>query len=366
MASDGLPIRLRFIMLSPARALEPVSYRPLYPEAADQGDPYLLVVPDGAARHRFYVYVTRDETSDGRGGEASPGAFPAFASDDLVTWEALGPSLEGDATRAAHWAPCVRYVPGLERPWVMLYSRAIGVGEEAHIGHTIRRADSRQPEGPFRDSGHVLTPAADFAIDADVYLTPDGALRMAYATDFVRDAPLGTGIVEVGINHDLTSVVTAPTILARPSEPWHLYDAARRMPWKDIPGVDWRTDTVRWSTIEAPVGGLRNPGGRQVYLYSGGCYFGFYAVGALIENAAGRLVNVTRDDRHFVLRAHPDRGFHAPGHCAWFQTPDGRDYLITHGRYGSPTAPRNATIVALHWDEEGFPYCPPPPDVASL
>lgn len=348
-------------MHSPERVAGPVSYRPLYPEAADQGDPWLLAVPGGvAADYRYYVYVTRDETSDGRGGRASAGAFPAFASNDLAEWTALGPSLQGDATRYAFWAPCVRYVPGLARPYVMLYSHGAGTGEQAHIGHQIRRADAERPEGPFIDTGHVLTPDTDFAIDADVYRAPDGGLRMAYAADFVDDEPYGTGIVEVAVSDDLTRVLSAPTILARPSEDWHLFDGARRMPWKQIPGVDWRTDTVRWSTVEAPVGGLVSPHGKRVYLYSGGCYFGFYAVGAVVEDEAGRLANVTRGGRGWVLRSMPEHGFYAPGHCAWFRTPDGRDWLITHARFGAPDAPRNATLVELRWDDEGLPYCPEP------
>lgn len=336
----------------------PASCRPLFPEAADQGDPFLVAVPDGVpAAHRYYVYVTRDETSDGRGGRATPGAFPAFASDDLVTWRALGPSLEGDATRHAYWAPCVRHVPGLARPWVMLYSRAAGIGEQAHVGHVLRRADAERPEGPFADSGHVLTPDADFAIDADVYRAPDGALQLAWAQDFVDAPPYGTGIVEAPVRDDLTALAGPPRVLARPSEPWHLYDARRRMPWKRIAGVDWSTtDTVEWNTVEAPVGGLVNPAGRRVVLYSGGCYFGFYAVGALVEDDAGRLLNVTREGEGFVLRADPARGLDAPGHCAWFRTPDGRDWLVTHARFGSPTAHRNATIVRLRWDERGWPY----------
>jgi hypothetical protein len=348
-------------MQSSAHVPGPVSYQPLYPQAADQGDPYLLAVPEGvAAAFRYYVYVTRDETSDGRGGTASPGAFPVFASDDLVTWTALGPALDADATRYAFWAPCVCYVPGLPRPYVMLYSHGAGLGEQAHIGHQIRRADAERPEGPFIVTGHVLTPDADFAIDADVYPAPDGTLRMAYAADFTDAEPYGTGIVEVTVSEDLTRVLSAPTVLARPSEAWHLFDAARRMPWKPIPGVDWRTATVRWSTVEAPVGGLINPQGRRVYLYSGGCYFGFYAVGALVEDEHGRLVNVTRGDRGWVLRSLPEHGIHAPGHCAWFRTADGRDWIITHARFGAPDAPRNATIVELLWDEDGLPYCPPP------
>jgi hypothetical protein len=352
-------------MHSAERDPGPVSYRPLFPEAADQGDPYLLAIPPGVpAAYRYYVYVTRDETSDGRGGTASAGAFPAFASHDLATWTPLGPSLEGDATRHAFWAPCVGYVPGLPRPYVMLYSHGAGIGEQAHIGHQIRRADAERPEGPFVDSGHVLTPGTDFAIDADVYPGPDGAPRMAYATDFVDGEPFGTGITEVVVSDDLTRVLSSPTLLARPSEEWHLFDGARRMPWKRIPGVDWRTSTVRWSTVEGPVGGLVNPQGRRVYLYSGGCYFGFYAVGALVEDEAGRLVNVTRDDgRGFVLRSMPEHGFHAPGHCSWFRAADGREWLVTHARFGSETAPRNFCLVELRWSDEGLPYCPPPTDI---
>ena len=338
-----------------------MSYRPLFAEDADQGDPYLLAIPDGVpAAYRYYVYVTRDETSDGRGGVASAGVFPAFGSNDLATWTPLGPTLEGDATRFAFWAPCVQYVAGLSRPYVMLYSHGVGIGEQAHIGHQIRRADAERPEGPFTDTGHVLTPDTDFAIDADVYRAPDGGLRMAWAMDFTDGEPYGTGIVEAAVSEDLTRLLSPSAVLARPSEDWHLFDGARRMPWKQIAGVDWRTDTVRWSTVEGPVGGLVNPRGRRVYLYSGGCYFGFYAVGALVEDDTGNLANVTRDGRGFVLHSIPEHGIHAPGHCSWFRAADGREWLVTHARFGRPEAPRNATLVELRWDDEGLPYCPPP------
>ena len=90
-------------------------------------------------------------------------------------------------------------------------------------------------------------------------------------------------------------MLSPPALLARPSEPWHLYDTARRMPWKDIPGVDWRSETVQWSTIEAPVGGLVSPGGRRTWLYSGGCYFGFYASGGPegVGRATGRAIRAS-------------------------------------------------------------------------
>ena len=68
-----------------------------------------------------------------------------------------------------------------------------------------------------------------------------------------------------------------------------MYDPARRLPWMTIPGVDWERDTVRWHTVEAPSGGLVSPSGRPVYLFSGGCFFDFYAVGAIERDAQGEL-----------------------------------------------------------------------------
>ncbi len=347
-------------MHSSIRVPEPVSWQPLYSEPADQGDPYLLAVPDSVpAAYRYYLYVTRDEPVAATDDAPSPRTFPVYASDDLVTWHALGPSLMGDETPRAYWAPCVCYVPSLERPYVMLYSRSVGVGEEAHIGHVIRRADSFRPEGPFIDSGDVLTPDTDFAIDPDVYRAADGSLRLAWATDFVADTPLGTGIVEAPVSEYLTHVLAPPTVLARPSEEWHGYDAARRMPWKQIPGIDWHTDTVAWNTVEAPVGGLVNPQGRRVYLYSGGCFFGFYAIGALIEEA-GELRDVS-DDPNFVARPMPERGIYAPGHCSLIRDGDEVIGLMLHARFGTPEAPRQMCVAPLRWRADGLPEAEVPP-----
>lgn len=328
-------------------------HRPLYPEDRDQGDPYLLSVPpEAGARFRYYVYVTGEVSQTGT-------AFPVYWSNDLLRWEPLGGALVADVTRS-HWAPCVRCVPGLDRPFVMLYSHGLGLGEEAHIGHAIRRADSTSPEGPFVDSGHVLTSELDFAIDPDVYRMRDGSLRLGFATDFVDGDPLGTGIVEAAVSEDLTRLLGPYEVLARASHAWQVYDPARKMPWKTIPGVDWATDTVRWHTLEAPSGRLVSPTGHDVYLYSGGCFFDFYAVGAVVKYDTGRTVDVSDGEGHIVLAPQPEQGFFAPGHCCWFAGPDGRHYIMFHARYGSPEAPRQMSLAPLRWNEDGLPYCPPP------
>jgi hypothetical protein len=326
-----------------------IFYRQLFPEDLDQGDPFILAIPSEAdARFRFYVYTTGEEPSGGT-------AFPVYASNDLVTWQRLDDALQVGHI-SAHWAPCVQYVLELEFPYVMLYSRAIGLGEEAHIGHGIRRAHAKQPEGPFVDSDHLITPDIDFAIDPDIYRLADGSLKIAFALDFVDDEPYGTGIVEAGISDDLTRLTTAPRVLARPQYDWQVYDAARVMPWKEIPGIDWETDSVRWSTIEAPVGGLVSPAGKQVYLYSGGCYFDFYAVGAVIEGGHGNLRDISDGEQNFVIQPRPDVGLFAPGHCSWLHLGEDDDYLMLHARFGSPDARRQMCLARLSWTEDGLPF----------
>lgn len=322
-----------------------VCYRPLLPEDRDQGDPFIFTPPpEGGATFRYYVYTTGEDPVDGM-------AFPVYGTDDLVNWRPLGESLR-TGRASSHWAPCVHYVAGLDAPYVMLYSRAVGVGEEGHVGHAIRRAVSTTPEGPFVDSGHVLTPDLDFAIDPDVYRLPDGSLHVTFAMDFVEDEPFGTGIVEAGISDDLTRLASPPRVLARPRHDWHLYDASRVMPWKTIPGVDWATDRVRWHTVEAPVGGLISPEGRPVYLYSGGCFFGFYAVGALVADADGVLHDVTDGVTNFVIGPRPEIGFYAPGHCSLLRDASDAGYLMLHARFGSPTAKRQMCLAPLAWDGE--------------
>jgi hypothetical protein len=206
-----------------------------------------------------------------------------------------------------------------------------------------------------------LTPSLDFAIDPDVYRLSDGSLKIAFAMDFVADEPYGTGIVEADIDEALTQVRSSPRVLARPQFDWQVYEPARVMTWKAIPGIDWARQTVRWHTIEGPVGGLVSPRGQRVYLYSGGCFFDFYAVGALVGDGAGKERDVTDGVRNFVIRPESEKGFFGPGHCSWLRTPDGSDYLLLHARFGSPDARRQMCLAPLHWTPDGLPTTGPVP-----
>jgi GH43 family beta-xylosidase len=318
---------------------------PLCPEPdVDQGDPFILEAPPEAARDfRYFVYV-------------SGSGFPVYGSRNLVDWTRVGESLAAPPPEAWCWAPCVRYVPGLARPWVMLYSRARGTGEvDGHRDHRIRRADSARPEGPFVDSGEVLTEGLDFAIDPDVHTGPEGPL-LTFAADYVTDEPYGTGLVEAPVSADLRRLTGPVRLVARPRWDWQLYDPDRSMPWKAIPGVTWTEGrTVRWYTMEGPAS-LVSPAGRRTILYSGGNYAGFYGIGVLRRTRHG-WVDLSPAPEDCLLAPAPERGLHGPGHGSVLGSSPGRQLLCFHFRTGADR-PRQFGIVPLEWDRSDLPYVP--------
>jgi hypothetical protein len=249
----------------------------------------------------------------------------------------------------------------------MLFSRALGAGEvDGHRGHRIRRADAEVPEGPFVDSGEVLTAGLDFAIDPDVSAGPDGTPVLTFATDYVDRPPYGTGLVQAAVTADLRRLASPVRPLARPSADWQLYDPARSMPWKPIEEVRWDAgETVRWYTMEGPVA-LRSPGGRPTVLYSGGNFAGFYAIGVLRREAAGRWVDLSPTPERCLLAPAPARGVYGPGHCSVLDVDaqagagplaGARQALCFHFRT-SPDGPRQFGILPLRWDASDLPYCP--------
>jgi hypothetical protein len=311
--------------------------------AVDQGDPFLLEAPADLRSKlpfRYYVYVS------------APG-FPVYGSNSLLdpdSWQRVGDSYPGLGVDRWCWAPCVRYVPGLRRPWVMLYSQAKGAGEvEGHQEHRLRRADSSSPAGPFADSGEVLTPELDFAIDPDVHIDAEGVSWLYFALDFVSDEPYGTGIVRARISPDLRRLESETSLIARPQAQWQLYDAHRSMPWKDIPGVRWdRSETVRWSTIEGPAV-LTSPGGREVVLYSGGNFADFYGIGVVARDPdSGQWLDLSPTPEASLLGPDPAANLFGPGHCSVISS-DGQPFMCYHFR-SAPGASRQFAVAPLRWD----------------
>src|ERR671920_761574 len=79
-------------------------YKPLIPDpapdVADQGDPYLLTVPDpSTTAYPYYLFHT-DVSAEGD-------RIPVYGSRDLRTFDLLGKALPTGVRMSQHWAPCV-------------------------------------------------------------------------------------------------------------------------------------------------------------------------------------------------------------------------------------------------------------------
>lgn len=311
---------------------------PSFPEDdIDQGDPFLFEDPDATSGFRYFVIV-------------SSAGFRLYGSDSPTesgSWTFVGESFPGVNVHPWAWAPCVRLVAGLARPWVMLYSLAAGSGDpEGHQFHQLRRADSVRPAGPYRDSGEVLTADVPFAIDPDVSTRADGSLWLTCAADYVDRPPYGTGLFQARVSPDLRQLDTPLQPLARAEFDWQVYLAERSLPWMTIPGVDWaRGDTVRWHTMEGP-SGLVTPSGRDLLLYSGGNFQGFYGVGLLLLED-GTWTDRSPEPAACLLRPDADRHVLGPGHCSV-----SGDLIAYHFR-AAPDAPRQFTVATLSWDSTG-------------
>ena len=325
-------------------------YKPVIPSPpaglTDQGDPYLLSVPDpSGTAYPYYLFHT-DVSPEGD-------RVPVYGSRDLRQFEYLGKALRTDVAMSQHWAPCVVFTPATGL-YTMFYSRSTPDQPDPDIGQVLRRAVAERPEGPFEDQGEFpLELESDFAIDAEVYERRPGEFHLAYVVEFWQEDRAGVGVVEVELSTDFSRPASAPRVVVKPSGDVQMYERNRSMPWREGKR-DWSGgETVDWHCIEAPIGGLVSPAGRRCYLTSFGSYKDdTYAVGAVREEADGSWTDLAREG-HAVLRTGMLPGIRSAGHPS-LVTPN---LLISHGRFG-PEGERQAFYVPLLWDDHDRPYCP--------
>jgi beta-xylosidase len=292
---------------------------PVYPQYF--ADPFVLEV-DG----RYYAYGTGQSSfQNGR-------VFEVLESDDLVHWQSLGGALEPLGVEYRdYWAPEVARHDGR---FYMYYSAGVG-----DAGHRLRVAVSDHPEGPFVDSGVVLTGDDPFSIDANPFQDDDGHWYLFYARDFLEGERVGTALAVDRLS-DMTRLSGQPTTVLRASNDWQLYARDRPM----YGGVH------DWHTLEGPF--VVKRGGRYYCFYSGGAWpEPSYGVSYAVADHPLGPWHEPQADGPTVLRTIPGRVI-GPGHNSVVTGPDGRDYLVYHAWDVEKTG-RRMCIDALEWTPEG-------------
>jgi len=275
--------------------------------------------------------------------DGAPGVFAILRSNDLASWSPVGSALEilhpdyGDA----YWAPEVAFANGT---FYLYYS--VGRGDK---GHHIRVATSTQPEGPYRDTGALVTNPffCPFAIDASPFRDDDGEWYLFYARDFLDSGPngrAGTGVV-VDRLLDMTRLAGTEREVARARHDWQRFAAGRIM----YGGI------YDWHTIEGPC--VRKRNGKYYCLFSAGRWENdTYGVDfAVADNPLGPYRCDSDDSGARVLRTLPGEVL-GPGHNSLAEGPDGKtDYIVYHAWDSRMTA-RRMFIDRIEWTSRG-PRC---------
>jgi beta-xylosidase len=259
-----------------------------------------------------------------------------------VNWRPIGSALEllPPEYGNTYWAPEVAHAGG--KFWIY-YS----VGREDKAHH-IRVAVSSRPEGPYRDTGNLITSpfTCPFAIDASPFQDEDGEWYLFYARDFLDAAGgvrAGTGLVMDRLL-DMSRLAGEERIVVRARHDWQRFLCDRI-----IYGA--RYD---WHTIEGPCVVRRE--GQYWCLFSAGrweneTYGVDWAVADRIEGpweyGGGR-------EGARLLRTIPGETL-GPGHNCIATGPDGGDYIVYHAWDAAMTA-RRMFIDPLVWTAEG-PRC---------
>jgi beta-xylosidase len=272
----------------------------------------------------YYAYGTDTLTE-------SPRAFEVLRSKDLVTWDSLGRCL-GDLERTSrdYWAPEVALHDGL---FHLYYS--VGVEDREH---SIRVATATRPEGPFTDTGRILTPHERFAIDAHPFRDENGDWYLFYARDVLEGDRVGTSLA-VDRLVDMVTLAGDPVPVLRATSDWQLFKSQRPMYGK----------VLDWYTLEGPF--VVRRGGRLWCFYSGGAWTGAgYGVSyAVADTPLGPWTEP--EPGPAVMRSRPG-ALEGPGHNSIAVGPDGQDYLVYHAWDADHTA-RRMCIDRLDWTPSG-------------
>lgn len=271
-------------------------------------------------------------------------AVPVLHSRDLTTWRPLGDALTlNDDAFEALWAPEVAYHGG---KFYMYFSAGGHEGE----GHQLRVATATRPEGPFEDSGAVLTPDDPFTIDAHPFRDADGNWYLYYCRDFLDEegGRAGTGIV-VDRLLGMTRLAGERRTVVRPFADWQLYERRRR----------WYGRVWDWYTAEGPF--VRERDGRYYCLYSGGAWKEpNYGVSYVVsDDPMGPFVPDPGAERGpEVLRTLPGSVV-GPGHASVVSAPDNlHDHIVYHA-WDPDHTKRLMRVDRLDWKEDG-PSSPGP------
>ena len=301
-------------------------------------------MPDPSVERFGNYYYAFGTTGDHRLPDGR--IFTLLRSRNLVDWEPLGGALvpPSDNPNYQYWAPSIAENQG---KYYLYY--AMGGIEPEHF--VLRVGISDTPQGPYRDSGTILTDCESnrFTIDPFPFQDRDGQWYLFYACDFPYESPglhAGTGIV-VDRLINMTRLGCERQVVVRPACDWTLYESNRWMSVFDA--------TFNWHTIEGPC--VLNYNGKYYCFYSGANWqtprYGEDYVVA--DNPLGPYTDAGDRARALHGVAGKVRG---PGGISIVTGPDRKSRFVVYHAWNEQMTRRQMCVDKLIWTPEG-PRCTP-------
>ena len=263
-----------------------------------------------------------------------------------MNWESRGAALVPPTHLMGgnFWAPEVAERDG---NFFMYFS---GEAKGSDEFQRLRVAISEKPAGPFIDTGNVLMPDIGFSIDAHPFRDPkDGKWYLFFATDYIEDAPHGTGLAVIPLDDDMVSVVGKSKRVVRATCDWHIYERNR-----NYKGRVWE----KWNCVEGPFVLFHEH--KYYCLYSGGAWHTEnYGLGfAVADHPLGPWTDDAAVHGPTVLKGVPGKVL-GPGHNSVVLGPDNKTLYCVYHAWDLGRTARRMCSDPLFWTPTG-PKCDGP------
>jgi GH43 family beta-xylosidase len=250
----------------------------------------------------------------------------------IWTKPAAGPTSENV------WAPELHY---LDNKWYIYFTAGSGNVNTSQRLFVLENSSTDPTTGTWVDKGQIKDAANDFwAIDATVF-EYNGNNYIAWS------------------GHRNVDDWTEKIYISSLQNPWTLASGRVEI---SSPTYEWEKYGSPPAVNEAPEV-IKNPAGKPVLVFSAsGCWTDDYSMGVLLLKDGGNVLNASDwvKSANPVFVKKPDNGAYAPGHCAFFKSPDGtEDWIIYHANSFANQGcgdVRNPRMQKFSWNADGSPH----------
>ena len=300
-----------------ARAAPPPVVNPLLPSGPDP-----FITTSGG---RYYFMSTRGDRLEIR---AADHLGELAQAQPVVVWREHA---EGPASKAI-WAPELHHFGG--RWWIYFTASQKRADDDAHRRIYVLEHDGADPlSGPWRERGALAT--AHPGIDPTVF-AHEGRLFLLYSA-YVGDESR----LEIALMADPATIGGPEVEIARPTQAWAQFGGR-----KILEGPEY----------------LQGPTGRMFISFSASaCWADEYALGLLSAPAGADPLDAAAwtAGAEPAFRTSVAAGVYAPGHNAFFRSPDNRETWIVYHANAGPhygcDARRSPRAQPIRWRADGSP-----------